>query len=76
MNPFKMAKKYNIMPKWRNFPKSGHTVRGPAMVTRCVAKKYHSQQQTNCAIQKIKASFDGLLVNVLIFLDPVQMATS
>ena len=25
MNPFKMAKVFNIMPKWLNFAKSGHT---------------------------------------------------
>ena len=25
MNPFEMAKVFNIMPKWRNFAESGHT---------------------------------------------------
>ena len=25
MNPFKMPKEFNGVPKWRNFAKSGHT---------------------------------------------------
>ena len=44
MNPFKMAKVFNGVPKWRNFAKSGHT-------GRFVCRKGRMYLNTNISVQ-------------------------